>query len=450
MSVLQFAALFIFTFSLNGPAADLITSWPGLTALPSFQMYSGYLDASSEKHLHYLFVECATDSDDKPIVVWLNGGPGCSSLDGLLYEHGPFLIQEDGQSFVKNPHSWNTVSNMLYIESPIGVGFSYSDTGNYTIGDYQTARDGAAALVDFFSKFSLPATHPLYITGESYGGVYVPMLTLQVAKEGKLNIKSFAVGNGLSSYNINDNSLMFFAHYHGLLSKTQWGAVTSACCVGAVTQENCDFGHNETNVDCVAQTSAAMSIVYESGLNFYDLYGDCTNTQKYERSIDNLFWFLDLEAVKKKHLEANVPCIDSNGANIWLNQDSVRQALHVTPSKLDRWEICSDKLDYQREVQSVLPFYLSLFTDYAIPGFSYNGDTDMACNFLGNEWFAYSLQQHIKVEWQPWKLPNDAQISGFMQQFGYLTYYTVKGAGHMVPQWRPKQGLYIIEQMIKN
>ena len=97
-------------------------------------------------------------------------------MDGLLYEHGPLLISEDGTSFTSNPHSWNTVAHMLYIESPIGVGFSYSDTGNYTIGDYQTARDGAAALIDFFNKFSLPYTYPLYITGESYGGVMKTLL----------------------------------------------------------------------------------------------------------------------------------------------------------------------------------------------------------------------------------------------------------------------------------
>ena len=72
----QFCVLFaVLVLSLKGPQNDLITEWPGLASLPEFEMYSGYLDASPEKHLHYLFVECA-DNPNAPLVVWLNGGPG--------------------------------------------------------------------------------------------------------------------------------------------------------------------------------------------------------------------------------------------------------------------------------------------------------------------------------------------------------------------------------------
>lgn len=84
----------------------------------------------------------------------VNGGPGCSSLDGLLYEHGPFLVDHNGTLF-PNDYAWNMVSNVIYIESPIGVGYSYSDDGKYVMNDNTTADDLYHGLVEFFTAFTV-------------------------------------------------------------------------------------------------------------------------------------------------------------------------------------------------------------------------------------------------------------------------------------------------------
>ena len=95
--------------------------------LPS-PWYSGYLKASPTKRLHYVFVTSLADPDNDPVVVWFNGGPGCSSLLALFQEHGPFVI-DDGEYYIKqNPEPWSKRANVLYIESPAGVGFSVGDT----------------------------------------------------------------------------------------------------------------------------------------------------------------------------------------------------------------------------------------------------------------------------------------------------------------------------------
>ena len=112
------------------PEADRILALPGWeAALPSPQ-YSGYLDLpGTKKHIHYWFIasESPTPSTD-PVTVWLNGGPGCSSLDGLVYEHGPFRFDPaDPSKLVRFNFTWAKKSHMLYIEAPVGVGFSYSD-----------------------------------------------------------------------------------------------------------------------------------------------------------------------------------------------------------------------------------------------------------------------------------------------------------------------------------
>ena len=108
-------------------APDEVTSLPGWTgSLPSKQ-YSGYLNASSTSHLHYWLVLSESNPSTDPLVVWFNGGPGCSSLDGFFYEHGPFEIESNNKDLSLREYRWNLNANVLYIESPVGVGFSYSD-----------------------------------------------------------------------------------------------------------------------------------------------------------------------------------------------------------------------------------------------------------------------------------------------------------------------------------
>ena len=143
-------------FVSAAPADHEIITLPGWQgSLPSKQ-YSGYLDISGSKHYHYWFVESENDPKKDPIVLWLNGGPGCSSLDGFLYEHGPFRV--DGTTspptLQKFEYTWAKQANMIYLESPVGVGFSYSDDdADYKCSDDTTANDNMLAMEKFFELF---------------------------------------------------------------------------------------------------------------------------------------------------------------------------------------------------------------------------------------------------------------------------------------------------------
>jgi len=116
---------------------------------------------------------------------------------------GPFRPNEDG-SLSLNSFAWNKLSNMVFIESPINVGFSYSDDdldNSTPIGDTQTAIDNYNLIQAFMDKFPEYLNNSLYISSESYGGHYIPQLAKvifdnnQLDNIRKLNFKGFAVGN---------------------------------------------------------------------------------------------------------------------------------------------------------------------------------------------------------------------------------------------------------------
>ncbi|VDK64055.1 unnamed protein product [Cylicostephanus goldi] len=101
----------------------------------------------------------------------------------MLTENGPFRPNKDGKTLYENIFSWNKFANILYLEAPHNVGYSYSTQPNdnaYT--DDQTADENYNALKDFFSVYPMYTQNSFFITGESYGGVYIPTLTRRVLR----------------------------------------------------------------------------------------------------------------------------------------------------------------------------------------------------------------------------------------------------------------------------
>ncbi|CAL1604035.1 unnamed protein product [Knipowitschia caucasica] len=433
-------------------AADEVTYLPGMEFKTNYQQWSGYLQARPGKFLHYWFVTSQSSPTKDPVVLWLNGGPGCSSLDGFLSENGPFHVMEDGKTLYENPFSWNKNANLLYLESPAGVGYSYSDDQKYATDDDQVAEDNYKALQSFFSKFPNFTKNEFFIIGESYGGIYVPTLSLLVATGTEnINFKGFAVGNGLSSFALNDQSLVYFGYYHGLFGEDLWRDLTTNCC----EKGSCNF-YNSSSKSCETMVNVAFNIVYDSGLNEYALYLDCQGKNRaYERAMSHVFKHFRKNAKGRKlaglinpSLGEVPPCIDSAAQIQWLNRGDVRKALHI-PDILPPWDLCSDFVggNYTNIYPTVKEVYLKLLS-LGLRALVYNGDTDMACNFLGDQWFVNDLGMKATTNYKIW-LHKD-QVAGFYQTFGNITFLTVKGAGHMVPQWAPDPALHMFQSFITN
>ena len=176
-----------------GAVSDKVAALPGwAAALPSAH-FSGYLPvANGEKMLHYYLQEADTDPKNKPLVLWMNGGPGASSMIGAFTELGQLIFNRDSAStasteggsaptLFRNPYSWTTSANVLYLESPAGVGYSYCvDPENKCSNtDNSSAVDGHTALLGFFERFPAFKERKFYLTGESYAGVRSAVLVQQ-------------------------------------------------------------------------------------------------------------------------------------------------------------------------------------------------------------------------------------------------------------------------------
>ncbi|KAI9318316.1 peptidase S10, serine carboxypeptidase, partial [Zopfochytrium polystomum] len=154
----------------------------------------------SAAQLFYWYLP-STNATSKELVIWLNGGPGCSSLIGLFEENGPVLFQNDS-TIAENKYSWNAVASMLYVDQPVGAGFS---TGIRC--RRRRMRCVVATFLSFLDNFYkvFPAlkTYNLYITGESFAGFFVPNIAYGLVKNPQLSdgslvkLKGISVSNGL-------------------------------------------------------------------------------------------------------------------------------------------------------------------------------------------------------------------------------------------------------------
>lgn len=122
------AALAMATFAAAKPEEDRVLSLPEMGNFDTYGAFSGYIDiADTSKKIHYLFFEAQNGDENAPVLIWFNGGPGCSSMLGFMQENGPYKLESGGTKFHKSAHSWNREANVLYIEQPAGVGYSYCE-----------------------------------------------------------------------------------------------------------------------------------------------------------------------------------------------------------------------------------------------------------------------------------------------------------------------------------
>ncbi|KAK2396496.1 serine carboxypeptidase [Trifolium repens] len=309
---------------------DRVRNLPGQPKV-RFNQYSGYIsvDHVQSRKLFYYFVEASSNPASKPIVLWLSGGPGCSSVgQGAFEEHGPFKPTRKG-SLVANQYSWNNEANMLYLDSPATVGFSYSTNKSFydLVNDEQTARDNLVFLHGWFTKFPQYKDNDFFIKGENYAGHFAPQLAhLILQGKTKINLKGIAIGNPHLEFNTDTNSKAVFYWAHGLVSDATYGMLLKICNYSQISRE---FRHwtPKTNI-CY---KLAIQVAKEIGgvVDNSDIRGDiCIEPEQ------------QLQGEKKRDA-----CLDGE-TYTYLNRKDVQKALHAELVGIGNWSICSGAVTY--------------------------------------------------------------------------------------------------------
>ncbi|XP_038693672.1 serine carboxypeptidase-like 20 [Tripterygium wilfordii] len=435
----------------------LVTHLPGFKdAFPS-KHYSGYIEIDNERYLFYYFVVSEREPKNDPIVLWLNGGPGCSSFDGFVYEHGPFNF-ETGKphgslpTLRLNPYSWSKVSNIIYLDSPVGVGFSYSKgKTKYVTGDRKTAIDTHTFLVKWFKLYPEFVNNSFYIAGESYAGVYIPTLAVEIIQgikdgiETKINFKGYMVGNGVidvTDIAFHTDVKIQFMNGMGLISDDLFEDIQVACKMDN-DKDQCNY-----------YLSKAAKII--DGMNKYNILEPCYHPPKENGNSTSMPLLVRNRTIDLNNFaglwtnsKGIDDCFNDEVATTWLNNALVRKAIHAEPvDMIGHWVIVSENIlnSYEKDLGSMIPYHREL-TTAGYRALIYSGDHDMIVPFTGTQRWIKSLGYEIVDEWRPW-LVND-QVAGIIQGYNHeLTFLTIKGAGHRVPNSKPQEALHFYSRWL--
>lgn len=430
--------------AFSSAVGDKISLLPGQPQV-GFQQFSGYVTVDSTKHkaLFYYFVEAEIDPASKPLVLWLNGGPGCSSLGvGAFSENGPF--RPKGQILVKNEHSWNREANMLYLETPVGVGFSYAaDTTAYSsVSDEITARDNLIFLQRWFDKFPQYRHRDLFITGESYAGHYVPQLAklmIQFNENHKLfNLKGVTLGNPVLEFSTDFNSRAEYFWSHGLISDSTYNLFTSTCNYSRYVSE---YYRDSVSPVC----SKVMREVSRETSRFVDKYDVtldvCISSVLSQSKMIN----------PQGTSEAVDVCVEDETVN-YLNQQDVQKALHARLINVRKWAVCSNILDYVLlDVEIPTISIIGLLIKSGVPVLVYSGDQDSVIPLTGSrtlvQHLARDLGLNTTVPYRAWFAGQ--QVGGWTHVYGdVLSFATIRGASHEAPFSQPERSLVLFKSFL--
>jgi cathepsin A (carboxypeptidase C) len=406
---------------------------PSVLGVDKVKQYSGYLDDDeTDKHLFYWFFESRNDPKNDPVVLWLNGGPGCSSLMGLFMELGPSAVTKDGK-LKFNDFSWNRNASVIFIDQPVNVGYSYS-SGQVT-NTVAAGKDIYALLTLFFKQFPEYSKQSFHISGESYAGHYIPVFASEILshKKRNINLQSVLIGNGLT------DGLTQYAYYEPMAcGKGGWPAVLdkSSCqsmenayprCASLI--ESC---YNSESVwTCVPASiycnNAMIGPYQRTGQNVYDVRRPCGDNQLCYDEIDWISSYLNKKEVMKA-VGAEVNSYES--CNFDINRNFLMQG------------------DWMKPFHRVVPGLLE-----QIPVLVYAGDADYICNWLGNKAWTEALEwpgqkDYAKAEMEDLLLGGDGKKIGQIKSSGNFTFMRLHAGGHMVPYDQPEASADMVERWL--
>eukprot|EP00521_Asterionellopsis_glacialis_P015876 CAMPEP_0195304506 /NCGR_PEP_ID=MMETSP0707-20130614/34575_1 /TAXON_ID=33640 /ORGANISM="Asterionellopsis glacialis, Strain CCMP134" /LENGTH=650 /DNA_ID=CAMNT_0040368335 /DNA_START=30 /DNA_END=1982 /DNA_ORIENTATION=- len=499
------------------------------------------------------------NDNNTPLIFWSNGGPGASSLFGLFTEIGPFQLNENSLQtdsykrtgiptlFPNTEFSWNTIGDLLIFDAPAPVGYSYCDDkvdgDGLSCGgwdDESSAWNNYHALLAFYEKFPRLLEQPLYLTGESYAGIYIPSLARKILQNrnveyrqnhgeddsssdditdhhlrsaassssstpldssvmdnaedddndilgvpNSIPLKGFAVGDACVGSDINCSAkqppyfdLFFFAG-HGQISLKLYSNILKTCGIEALQSSG-----SVLSPECQALLAEGKEQI--GGFYEYSLYDDCTysnglqlqhrgpfhhqrkNTLTPSRlmngggltttsggSITNGIVEDTIISTTVSGALNDYVCGGGSALNEYVAHPKVKQALHVSKDSNFFDGDNGVGFNYSFTEKNLMPFYVEVakgkYAKERVRVVVYNGDTDPSINsFAAQNWTSHLGLEEIE-EWRPWTIDSCRRMGGFVTQYeGFFDYLTIRGAGHMVPTYKPAAAFSFLKSWVEN
>lgn len=426
----------LLTLSISLPLKkDVSKYFADLTGSNNYQTEIGNLPIRNGSSMFYQLVSAENSTfydTTKPLVIWLQGGPGCSSMFGLYTEIGPFVVGPNKTnttnfSITINPNTYAKESHLLFIDNPLGVGFSLLNNQTATRYAQEAALDFEIFLQKFFENHSMLKNSDLYLFGESYAGHYIPAFAAQIlsnkANNHLPNIVGIAIGDGWTDPIRQAVGYDSYAYSLGLISKFRRNDYRRASSHLFEAIEQGKYPEASGLFDYVTGNVAPAIPSLTDGINIY-------NYRQYPigNGMDDL--------------------------SIFLNDNQTKQQFEI-PENFN-YVACNDTMyldfydDISRSYKENITYVLNQKNTKVL---LYNGQNDIIVNTPSAENWIYSLKWDgaEKLLYSKKKFWNvNGKTVGTVKNVDSLTWVFVRNAGHMVPTDQPENAREMINRWINS
>ncbi|URE26821.1 Serine carboxypeptidase, partial [Musa troglodytarum] len=400
--------------------ADRVGALPGQPAV-DFRHYAGYVRVSDDKELFYWFFEAKRLPEEKPLVLWLNG-----------------------------------VANLLFLESPVGVGFSYTNRSLdlEELGDRTTAQDSHTFLLNWFKRFPDFKHHDLFIAGESYAGHYVPQLAELVYEGNKKASKDSFINLRVLNDATDQLGMVEYAWSHAIISDELYSTV----------RKECDSFKEEGEGGRASKACSPAVRAFLQAYNDIDIYSiyspiclsSLTKSSPSRKLVAAPKFFSQHEIWHdmRKMPTGYDPCTEDY-VEKYFNREDVQRALHANVTRLSYpYSPCSELIhNWNDSPSTVLPILMKLMKA-GLRVWVYSGDTDGRVPVTSTRYSINEMRLRPKGEerkrwggWRAWY--HKEQVAGWVVEYEEgLTLATVRGAGHQVPVFAPDRALSLLSHFL--
>ncbi|KAI9256238.1 serine carboxypeptidase-domain-containing protein, partial [Sporodiniella umbellata] len=424
-----------------------INTLPGIdTKSLNFSQYSGYIDLqrNTSTSLFFWMLEQENKKVAEKLIIWFNGGPGCSSMNGLFLENGPYRVNKNLTLRI-NPAGWQKHATVVYLDQPIGTGFSFlgpEGTKGYLT---EATQDFIDFLDEFFRVFPRLKHQPLYLAGESYAGVYIPhfatrILSLNKAKEKKYNLKGAIIGNGWISPIHHYDGIYDFSIQNNLIAENGLSVFRNDWkkCREIIKKE---MMMTDTERIMPIECNSIVSDIHINSIRENE-NGDKLCVNIYDVRLRNETY--PACGISWPH--------ELNETTQYLQLPELKKSIHID-EKVDNWKECNSKVKEAFHSHPELPSYHLLPAMLEeIQLLIFSGNQDIIANTLGAEYFIGNMTWggykgfRKRASKKEWIVKN--RSAGYYSQDRNLTFVVISGASHMAPYDKPFETLDMINRFL--